>query len=456
MLKGEAISLQDMLQCREGRAAYQQQFLAKYSQPVISFSLNIPGAVKTNAKIRQAFQVGKQAILQLLDTLNVSITDAIEIHENTGDAWIICLDAVAELLKENTMMIEENHPLGRLFDIDVLDENGRKLSRESYRTCFVCECQAQQCARARNHTAEEISQGVERILNQCSMSNKIGTIAIEAVLFEVSTTPKPGLVDRENNGAHFDMDIFTFMSSTAGLHRSFDEMFELGLNNQHLPIQELLPALRQIGMEAEHRMFEMTKGVNTHKGIIFTLGILCACVGWSLGKAVLTGDYLCQLAGDMCAGICASEYCGLEEKTSLTKGERMYQEHGLTGVRGEVESGYRTVREISLPIYRVLRAAEVEVNDALVQTLLYLIANTDDTNIVSRHNMETASYAKQEARVVLNKGGIFAKDAKRDIRKMDEDFIKRHISPGGCADLLAVTHFLHTVEEADWLGASFS
>lgn len=100
--------------------------------------------------------------------------------------------------------------------------------------------------------------------------NKISSLAMEGILFEVSATPKPGLVDRNNAGAHKDMDYFTFMSSAAALHDTFDIFVRLGWEYRNEPIESLLQSLRCVGVKAEHRMFAFTNGVNTHKGMIFT------------------------------------------------------------------------------------------------------------------------------------------------------------------------------------------
>lgn len=281
--------------------------------------------------------------------------------------------------------------------------------------------------------------------------NKIGTMAMESMLYEVSATPKPGLVDRNNCGAHKDMDYFTFMSSAAALHSEFDEMVQIGIRHRNEDIKKVLPDLRKCGIVAENKMFSFTNGVNTHKGMIFTLGILCGCAGWLLGKKTLTCDKLCDLAKEMCQGICESEYAGLECKENLTKGEKMYLEYGCRGVRGEVESGYQTVRQYAVPVYKKVREDGLNVNDALVQTLLHLIANTEDTNIVSRHNMKTALYARDKARTTLDFGGMLSHQGKTYVEAMDADYIRKNISPGGCADLLAVTHFLYELECSDLL-----
>ena len=276
----------------------------------------------------------------------------------------------------------------------------------------------------------------------------IASFAVEGMLFEVSATPKPGLVDRNNSGAHYDMDYFTFMSSAAALHSAFEEFTMIGWEYRNRPIKEMLPALREAGIREEQSMFTFTNGVNTHKGMIFTLGMLCGCAGWLLGKKSLNFDHLSECVKELCQGICKKEYEHLEQKVSLTKGERMYLKYGCSGARGEVEGGYQTVKSVSLPIYSKLREDHVNVNDALVQTLLYLIADTCDTNILSRHDMETVKYSQEYAKKVLALGGISTAAGRDAIEEMDQDFIAKYISPGGCADLLAVTHFVYSVEHA--------
>lgn len=285
--------------------------------------------------------------------------------------------------------------------------------------------------------------------------HRIASLAIEAMLYEVAATPKPGLVDRNNCGAHKDMDFFTFMSSASALHASFDVMTQVGFSfRDYASPKAMWPKLRKAGVEAEKQMFEFTRGVNTHKGEIFSLGLLCGCAGWQIEKDGLSAETLMDLSSVMCAGFCEQEFSCLRDKDekSLTKGERMYLKHGCTGIRGEAESGYATVRNVSLPVLRQLMEQKVPINDALVQTLLYLIAKTSDTNIIARHDMKTAEYARAYAQQVIDQGGIFTEAGRRGLEAMDRDFIERYISPGGCSDLLAVTYFLFAIENDNLKG----
>lgn len=165
-MQGEQVILTDMLLCRERRAQIQDTFLSQYHCPVISFCMNIPGPVKTNEQIRAAFESGKTALLTRLEQTSAEIKNSLEIHEKTGDELLLAVDCPAEKIKDLTTEIEETHPIGRLFDMDVIDTDGQKLSRPSYRKCIICGCQAQECARTRKHTVEEMQAKIEEMLEK--------------------------------------------------------------------------------------------------------------------------------------------------------------------------------------------------------------------------------------------------------------------------------------------------
>lgn len=276
-------------------------------------------------------------------------------------------------------------------------------------------------------------------------SEEIGTLALEAMLLEVSVTPKPGLVDRNNSGAHRDMGFFTFMKSAAGLRSSFEDFAEAGIVGgvkKFLP-HEIFPYIRKIGIEAEKRMFSATGGINTHKGEIFSLGLLSACSGYlsGSGRKVKAGDVM-KTAAEMCRGICERDFAEVKTKSpeSLTKGERVYIEHGITGIRGEAEDGYPAVRNISLPALKKYLDDGFSMNDAMAMTLIHIMAHAQDTNIISRHDILTAQEVMINAKKMISSG--FGLD---DIKRLDDDFISKWISPGGSGDLLAVTYFLYAL-----------
>ena len=285
------------------------------------------------------------------------------------------------------------------------------------------------------------------MMTTTTTSNEIGRLALESMLIEVSVTPKPGLVDRNNSGAHRDMGFFTFMRSAASLHSCFQEFAEsgviAGINN--IALSKFFTNIRRIGIRAEEKMFAATDGINTHKGEIFSLGLLSASAGYLSGsKKVVDSDSVMKLAGKICSGLCEHDFRDARNKDydSLTNGERIYLEHGITGIRGEAESGYQTVRNISLPALRKYLSEGLSMNDALAFTLIHIIANNQDTNIISRHNIITAQEVMNTCKSIIASNNLSI----QKLYELDEDFIARNISPGGSGDLLAVTYFLYMLD----------
>lgn len=164
-MNGTEITLPQMLDCRERRNALQDMLIRKYQKPVVSYCMNIPGPIKTNPQIRAAFLSGLTQLRDSLEQNDLGVLEEHDISEVTGDEWIAAVDGDAEKVKTLTMQIEESHPLGRLFDMDVLDVNGAKLSRMRYRKCLICGRQAQECARSRSHTVSEMQAAIDRMLD---------------------------------------------------------------------------------------------------------------------------------------------------------------------------------------------------------------------------------------------------------------------------------------------------
>ena len=166
-MTGNIVDMPHMLARREARSREQQKFLHAHHSPLISFSMNIPGPVKTNALIRKAFTLGKNSLLSQLAQVNAVILDSLETHEDTGDELLLSIGSVSpEVLKDIAVNIEDASPIGRLYDIDIIDIDGHKLSRSHYRKCLICSKQAQECARSRTHTVREMQDAVENLLRK--------------------------------------------------------------------------------------------------------------------------------------------------------------------------------------------------------------------------------------------------------------------------------------------------
>lgn len=159
------VNLSQMLSRREARANEQHLLLAKYNAPLISFTMNIPGPVKTNSLIRKAFNNGKISLLSSLESMGAEVNALSEVHEDTGDELLLSVKNISpEILKTIAVKIESEHKAGRLFDIDVINADGEKLTRKNFRKCLICNHQAQECARSRIHTVREMQCAIEKLL----------------------------------------------------------------------------------------------------------------------------------------------------------------------------------------------------------------------------------------------------------------------------------------------------
>lgn len=273
----------------------------------------------------------------------------------------------------------------------------------------------------------------------------IGHLASMALQAELDTTPKPGLVDRNDNGAHRDMDHALMQRSIQALHPYFVRLAQLGFTDKQPCHDEIV----NIGIEAEREMFKATGGVNTHKGALFSIGLAAVA-----------------LAGEAFSRITQAERCGtmayndvnskqiqslsnsiaslarLFPDTNGTHGSKAKANNILKGALDNAREGYTQLFKAWLPFY-IDRIAEGD-NYALHKTLLRIMCDLDDTNIVYRTSIETMKEVKTEARQML--------DASRNIvnfeaalQAMNTDYIHRNISPGGSADMLSLVVFLSCI-----------
>lgn len=283
-------------------------------------------------------------------------------------------------------------------------------------------------------------------MNCCA---QIAAHAHAALIAEVDATPKPGLVDRRNSGAHTDMDRALFHKSAEALQPYFLRVAQHAYDTAALTPTKAFSAMRPLGIQAEADMLRATGGVNTHKGAIFSLGLLAAAAARLHARnacpqpeAVL--DEACLFAAGICARELPTKPEAVAEQEGVTKGERAFRLYGARGVRGEAEQGFPHVRGCALPAYLAALQAGAGENDALIMALLALMAEVTDTNVLMRADMDAANYVKEQARMFLDQQlPLGSVDWQQALMRMDDVFIQRNLSPGGCADLVALTHFLH-------------
>lgn len=433
------VLLNEILAAREARADRQQALLKQYSCPVVSFTMNIAGPVKTASIITRAFDYGLSELEKALQGHAIRSREIL--RGITGDEAMLSVDLDASQLKRICTAIEESTPMGRLFDMDVIDLNGTKLERGTERGCIVCGKPGRACASRRLHSVPELQEATRKLI--CDHfdpidADRIADAAVDSLFKEVRTTPKPGLVDLRNNGSHTDMDVPLFLASAEALHPYFRRCARIGQETAGMAPPEAFPLLKEAGLEAEQTMYRTTNSVNTHKGAIYTLGILCA----AFGSLMHSGDErpMPEKILNLCmwiAGDAARE--DLENAEEDTFGLRLYRERGIGGIRGEMAKGLPSVSR-ALGIYRRALSNGRSANDAGVLTLLQLIAHVDDTNLWHRGGQEGAEYAARATQELLHGDPTL-----QQIEALDDAFIARNLSPGGCADLLAAVYLLHSL-----------
>lgn len=281
-------------------------------------------------------------------------------------------------------------------------------------------------------------------LNEISFD--IGSLAIQAMMYEVSCFPSPGLVSPISNGSHGDMNFYTFIDSITALNKYMIIFVQEGFSDRSY--SDIFMSIRKVGIKAEREMFNSTGGVNTHKGMLFIIGITCAAVG----KAIYENKnfkYIKNIIKFMSCGIVKKELNSLKTYKGsfkeLTHGEKLFIKYNIKGVRGEVENGIPTVFNFALDFYK--NNCDLNINDRLVHTLIGIMQVCNDSTIVYRSSIKTLKYVKDSARYIIKIGGMRSKKGKCEIEKLCQKFVKKNISPGGSADLLGITVFLYSVEK---------
>lgn len=269
-------------------------------------------------------------------------------------------------------------------------------------------------------------------------AERIGRLAIRSLYREAALAPKPGLVSPASPGSHRDMDFGTFLRSLQSLRSYFPAIAACGLQRPGFAL------LRGLGIVAEADMLAATGGINTHRGAIFNLGLLCAAAGRLIADgAPLSATAACAAvkinwAADVLDGLAVLPAAAAQ----LSHGLEVARRYGTGGARQEAASGFPAALEIGLPAYRRILAVTGDGELAAVQALFSLIAKLDDTNLLWRGGPAGLAYGRRAATEFLAAGGVFASDWRDHAEAIDRDFIACHLSPGGSADLLGVTLFL--------------
>lgn len=273
----------------------------------------------------------------------------------------------------------------------------------------------------------------------------IGHLASMALQAELDTTPKPGLVDRNDNGAHSDMDHALMQRSIQALHPYFVRLAQLGFTDKQPCHDEIV----NIGIEAEREMFKATGGVNTHKGALFSIGLAAVALGGEAFSRITQAERCGTMAYNdvnskqiQSLSNSIASLARLFPDTNGTHGSKAKANNILKGALDNAREGYTQLFKAWLPFY-IDRIAEGD-NYALHKTLLRIMCDLDDTNIVYRTSMETMQEVKTEARQMLDTSRNIV-NFEAALQAMNTDYIHRNISPGGSADMLSLVVFLSCI-----------
>ena len=255
-----------------------------------------------------------------------------------------------------------------------------------------------------------------------ALAADIARIAVGSLYAELVLYPKPGLVSLVDNGSHTDMQAATFMRSLFALRHYFAHIFDAGRDDA--PFSRL----RALGIEAERRMMLATGGINTHRGAIFSMGLLCAAVGRAARQGVQPTPAALRAVlligwGDALAG----------------------HARGAGGAREEGALGLPSVFEIGLPALQAALAAGRSMRHARLDALFALMAHIDDTNVTHRGGLAGARAVRDGARAFVDAGGTAQAGWMARAVALHHAFIGARLSPGGAADLLAASCFVHSV-----------
>ncbi|HIU17891.1 MAG TPA: triphosphoribosyl-dephospho-CoA synthase [Candidatus Avidesulfovibrio excrementigallinarum] len=453
--------LPQVLDAREQRWHARLELARTHQRPVLSATLRLPHLLRLEYQDLLLREAG--AFLASLPVVfSRATTDA------DGPHLLAAIDLDAGEIKRRALHFETS-PAGALLDLDVTGTDGLALSRDDCglppRPCLVCGQTARECVRARRHSTDEVRAEVERRihpdLGHASPLRRLAALARLAVEDDVRTHPKPGLVTPRTNGAHNDMDAALLLKSSDALAPYWLECVLAGHETSRKDTHLLLHRLKPLGLEAEQAMFAATGGVNTHKGLVFSLGLACAAAGLILRAPepapIPLVQALCREVCLMTTGLVERELAtGKEPRTA---GERAYLQHGVTGARGEAAAGFPTVRHWALPrLYRD-SAAGLDWNSCRAHATLALMAHLrGDTNLIKRGGPEGLQRVNQEAAAALQAGGLTTQDGRARIAALEQTCLDGRLSAGGCADMLALACFLYrftqTLPEAQELAAA--
>jgi triphosphoribosyl-dephospho-CoA synthase len=273
------------------------------------------------------------------------------------------------------------------------------------------------------------------------VGDQVAASAAAALLAELETWPKPGLVSHVDSGSHADMDASTLKASATAITPFYGHLTVAGAAGSGME------KLREIGVAAERAMLAATSGVNTHRGAIFGLGLLCAAAGATWSGTARAGNHW---SANVLGATVRQRWGQAIMRGPIplhSHGTNALRRYGAGGARAQAAAGFPHALEIGLPALRLgRRLAPDDPEAARVQSFFAILASMEDTNLLHRGGAAGLRYAQEAAARFLGQGGVEQAKWREQAAAVHRAFVARHLSPGGCADLLAISLFLDALE----------
>ncbi|OON63551.1 triphosphoribosyl-dephospho-CoA synthase MdcB [Massilia sp. KIM] len=276
---------------------------------------------------------------------------------------------------------------------------------------------------------------IERVGARREVAAQVARLAVRSLYAELSLYPKPGLVSLVDNGSHEDMNAGTFLRSLFALRRYFHAICLAGMEDAPFPV------LKRLGIEAEARMLRATGGINTHRGAIFSLGLLCAAIGHCRARGIALSPPAIRAALLERWGRALAAHTG--DAGLRSHGAQAALRYAASGAREEAALGLPSVFETGLPALRCTLAQGRGMRLARIDALFALMGRMSDTNVYHRGGAQAAATVRARSLAFVARGGTAAPDWEREALDCHRAFVAQRLSPGGAADLLAAVCLVH-------------
>lgn len=407
-----------LLEAREERSILLKELYNSYKKPLVIVKGNVVGIDKNPSFMMFVLQFFNHKIEE--QYMN-SIVYQESIESIDGNYKVFVINKNADELKSSAIVLEESD-IGRLVDIDIYQDKTftRSDFNKPLRTCFICDKPAFVCARSKAHTQKEILTTMQDT-SKIFLENYLFEITDQAIKSEIELYPSFGLVSKVDSGSHSDMDYHTFIKSKDALRNGIKAYINTSFNKE-INDEELIT----IGLNMEKDMFKATNNINTHKGLIFLLGIFLPIVGHSIYYNTLN-DIQSKISA-LSTKIVSDYYQTITTKKHVSHSDTIYLEYGIKGIR---EEGLNGLQKVFANPFK-----EKDSHATLMNDLLYFMSILNDTTIIHKKDISVLKQVKTDAKEILRNGGYESNVEK--VLHLSNTYKGESISPGGSADMLVI------------------